>query len=195
MKYKAVRLIKEEHRSLSAVIHAIEYLVRKAANTGKAPDFRLLHAMMYYIREFPERLHHPNEDRVLFARIKLRTHEADSAIAELEGEHQRGEAMLAKLTITLSNWEADAANGARKFADALTGFADFYWKHMEKEEKQVLPVAERALSAEDWHAVHAAFEAHSDPMFGDDTANEFRDLFTRIVQLAPPPIGLGPPEP
>jgi len=191
MKYTAIRLIKEEHRSLSAVLRAAEHVVGMAVSTGKAVDFKLLHAMLYYLREFPERRHHPNEDRMLFARIKARTHEADATIAELEDEHQRGDGMLQSLTIALDNWETGAVNGGKLFAEILSGYARFYWAHMEKEETIVLPAAERSLSADDWHEIHAMFESHQDPMFGDDVANEFRNLFSRIIRLAPPPIGKG----
>jgi hemerythrin-like domain-containing protein len=87
MRYAAIRLIKDEHRSLSAVLRAAEHLVGKAVSTGTVVDLKLLRAMLYYLREFPEQRHHPNEDRMLFARIKARTREADAVIAELEGEH------------------------------------------------------------------------------------------------------------
>lgn len=191
MKYTAIRLIKDEHASLAAVLRAAEHVVSAAVSTGKAVDFKLLRAMLYYLREFPEQRHHPNEDRMLFARIKARTHEADAAIAELEEEHRRGDGMLQSLTIALANWEAGAAGSAGLFADVLSGFARFYWAHMEKEETSVLPAAERSLSNEDWHDIQVAFESHQDPMFGDDIANEFRNLFSRIIRLAPPPVGAG----
>jgi hemerythrin-like domain-containing protein len=191
MRYAAIRLIKDEHRSLSAVLRAAEHLVGKAVSTGKVVDFKLLRAMLYYLREFPEQRHHPNEDRMLFARIKARTHEADVAIAELEHEHRHGDAMLEGLTIALDNWEAGAADGRKQFAEVLSAYARFYWAHMEKEETSVLPAAERSLSTEDWHQIHAVFESHRDPMFGENTANEFRDLFSRIMRLAPPSISVG----
>ncbi|HUF19180.1 MAG TPA: hemerythrin domain-containing protein, partial [Burkholderiales bacterium] len=106
MRREAMALILDEHRSLSAVIHAAEFLVQRYVHDGKVPDFKLLHAMLYYVREFPERRHHPKEDAVLFARLKSRTHEADKVISELEAEHTRGEQMLHALTVALSNWEA-----------------------------------------------------------------------------------------
>ncbi len=186
MRYAAIRLIKDEHLSMSTVLDAAEYVATKAATTGTLPDFKLLRAMLYYLREFPERRHHPNEDGALFPRIKARTHEADAAIAELQDEHSRGDGMLQSLTIALEDWEADAADG-RPFIQALSSYARFYWAHMEKEETLVLPAAERWLSNEDWHEIHAAFESHEDPMFGEDTANEFRNLLSRIILLAPPP--------
>lgn len=194
MKFEAIGLIQDEHRSLAAVIQAAEFLVRKYIRESKAPDFKLLHAMLYYVREFPERRHHPKEDKVLFAKLKARTSEAGAVIADLEQEHARGGQMLNALTVALSNWEAGAAQGAKGFEAELSHFADFYWRHMEKEEKQVLPVAERIFTDQDWKEVEAAFAANADPMLGKSTGDEFRELFSRIVRLTPAPMGLGDPD-
>ncbi len=194
MKFEAIGLIQDEHRSLAAVIQAAEFLVRKYVRESKAPDFKLLHAMLYYVREFPERRHHPKEDKVLFAKLRARTSEADAVIADLEQEHARGGQMLNALTVALSNWEAGAAQGANGFEAELNRFAAFYWRHMEKEEKRVLPVAERTFTDQDWKEVEAAFAANADPMLGKHTGDEFRDLFSRIVRLTPAPMGLGDPD-
>ena len=192
MKHEAATILRDEHRSLGAVVHALQFLVREIHDKGRTPDFRLLHAMLYYIREYPERLHHPKEDRYLFAALKRRTHEADAIIADLEREHAQGEELLNDLTVALSIFEAGAKEGQQRFSREVSRFADFYWSHMQKEEDQVLPVAERALTEEDWRGIHAAFSANQDPNFSGDAQDEFRRLFTRIVNLTPAPLGLGP---
>ena len=63
---------------------------------------------------------------------------------------------------------------------------------MRTEEKEVLPLAEKHLSAGDWEAIDAAFLGHTDPMLGINVGAQFDTLFSRIVNLAPPPIGVGP---
>jgi hypothetical protein len=63
---------------------------------------------------------------------------------------------------------------------------------MGAEEKEVLPLAKEHLTKEDWDTIDAAFLGHADPLVGIDAGAEFRGLFRRIVNLTPPPIGLGP---
>lgn len=184
MKHATLRLIKDEHRSLAAVLQAAEQVVTKANAAGRTPDFSLLRAILYYVREFPERRHHPHEDQVLFARIKAATQEADAVIAELQNEHGQGEERLSTLTKALEDWEAGDKDAGKRFAANLAGFTAFYLAHMQKEEQRVLPVAEQALSSEDWHAIHAAFESNHDPLFANDTAGAFRSLYSRIMQFA-----------
>ena len=44
----------------------------------------------------------------------------------------------------------------------------------------------------DWEAIDAAFTDHRDPLFGSAAGQAYEELFRRIVNLAPPPIGVGP---
>ena len=69
---RALDVIRAEHRSLAAVIHGLRHLVREVREHGARPDFGLLEAMLRYIDAFPERLHHPKEDRYLFRRLRER---------------------------------------------------------------------------------------------------------------------------
>lgn len=193
MRHEAISLIKAEHRSLAAVLEALIQLVRKAEESGTDPQFKLLHAMLYYLREFPERRHHPSEDASLFALLMQRSNAADKVIQELEAEHDQGESMLNMLTVALSTWEAGRPNGVTGFAQALKKFSEFYWRHMDKEENKVLPIAEQELTDEDWRVIRDMFAAHVDPLLGKRLGDEFEALFSDIVRMTPAPIGLAKP--
>lgn len=190
---RALAIIHDEHRSLGAVLHGLRFLLREMQEKGAAPDFRLLWAMLYYMDNFSERLHNPREDAYLFARLKERTHEADEVIATLEQQHLESGSHLRNLEQALGALEAGAPDGLQNFAAAAEKLIDEAWQHMTLEEKTVIPLAKQHLTAEDWVAIAEAFGEHGDPRFGSKPDHEFRDLFTRIVNLAPPPIGVGPP--
>lgn len=194
MQHEAISLIKAEHRSLAAVIDAMDHVVRKTGEASADPDFRLLHAMLYYIREFPEHRHHPSEDASLFALLMQRSDAADEVIRELEAEHDQGESMLAMLTVALSSWEAGRPDGITRFAAALKRFSEFYWRHMDKEENQVLPIAQTELTEEDWRSIRDTFASHADPLLGKRLGDEFAALFSDIVRMTPAPFGLGDPQ-
>jgi len=188
----AITTIQDEHRSLSAVIHGLKYLVHEARATGTSPDFKLLWAMMYYIDAFPDKLHNPKENTYLFARLRSRTHEADPLIANLERQHVEVAEHARALQQALGHYEAGRPDGLELFAAAVEKFAEETWTHMNTEEKVLLPLAKKYLTAEDWVEIAEAFSSNGDPRFGADPDSEFRHLFTKIVNLAPPPIGVGP---
>ena len=189
---EAIRIIQDEHRSLAAVLHGLLYLVHETRDRGAKPDFDLLGAMVYYIDAFPERFHHPKEDRYLFARLRLRHPDAASLIDRLEAEHRIGAQKIRALEQALTRYQQAGAAEFAPFMAALEGYAAFHWEHMRAEERELLPLAEKHLTAEDWETIDAAFLGQADPMLGATTGTEYDALFTRIVNLAPPPIGVGP---
>jgi hypothetical protein len=78
------------------------------------------------------------------------------------------------------------------FANEVEDYANFHWRHMRKQEEVLMPLAERHLKEEDWREIDAAFQGNADPLIGVNVKQGFEQLFTRIVRLAPAPIGVGP---
>lgn len=188
----ALAILHDEHRSLAAIVHGLKYIIREVREKNAAPDFKLIWAMIYYIDAFPEKLHHPKENAYLFAKLRQRTHEADSVLDELEKQHTEGGRDIRELEHALGYYEADKPDGFEVFAAAVEKFSELTWQHMNLEEKVIIPLAKKYLTPEDWVELAEAFGENGDPRFGAEPDHEFRDLFSRIVNLAPPPIGVGP---
>ena len=188
----ALRVIRDEHRSLAAVLHGMLYLVNEIRERGARPDFQVLGAMVYYIDAFPERYHHPKEDAYLFKRLRQRCPQARELLDRLEAEHRLGAEKIRGLEQALARYQQGGERELPDFAKAVDDYAKFHWSHMRAEEDEVLPLCERHLTDDDWAAIDAAFAGHADPLHGDRADAEYRRLFTRIVNLAPPPIGVGP---
>ncbi len=186
---QALEIIREEHRTLAAVLHGLKFMVQQI-RSGQAPaDFELFRAMVYYIDAYPERLHHPKEEQFLFRLLRARTSATDALLDDLRREHESGDRAIRDLERKLLAFEHGTS--FEVFCDAADAYVETYFNHMRKEEKQVFAVAQEWLTAADWAEVGAAFADNRDPRSGPDAA-EFRALFSRIVNLAPPPIGVGP---
>jgi len=180
----------DEHRSIAAVLHAMRYLVRAKRDSGAKIDPQVFGAMLYYLDVFPERLHHPKEEAVFFGVLRQRTHEADSVLEELGREHKYGEDSIRSMEQALLRFVQGGEAEFAAFAAKTEAYVEGYLQHMRKEEDIVIPCARKVLTAEDWRQVEAAFAGNSDPLKGADST-DYRKLFSRIVNLAPPPVGLG----
>lgn len=187
---KAIQKIRDEHRSISAVLHALKQLGRDAQDARVKPDFRVFRAMIHYIDEFPEQLHHPKEDEFLFPAVLQRAPGAKTVIESLKAEHREGARLVRELERALVFFEDGWPAGAAEFLRTVDAYAEFHWRHMRKEELEVLPLAEKHLTAQDWAAIDEAFDVNQDPVAGVKE-KDFQALFSRIVRLAPAPVGLG----
>lgn len=169
----ALGILRDEHRSLAAVLHALHTLT---ADPVGAPDQALLRAMLFYIKQFPERLHHPKEDAHLFRRLRGRTDECNALLDELEQQHVAGAEQFTAMRQALE------AGDMAAFAQQVQAFEQQQWHHMGTEEKLVLPAASRHLTAEDWRDIAAAFRGNDDPRFG--SGESFDGLASRLLEMA-----------
>lgn len=191
---EAIRILMDEHQSLAAIIHAIRYMIKEIGEGKLQPDFPLLDAMVKYLDDYPEKFHHPREDVYLFEPLMARTSEGAEVLAHLGREHQAAEERIKKLEDALDHYRAGKPDGYAVFREAFDAYAEFYRFHMMTEEREVLPLLYKHLTAEDWERANVGFASGQDPMGGTRVATkaeEFAAIFSKLVAAAPEPIGFG----
>lgn len=193
MPYMTLQIIRDEHAALAAILRSLAMMIERGPQDDEADRFfDVLRAMLFYIDEFPERLHHPRESDLLFPKLARLAPELMPVIGRLESDHMRGEGKVRNLQHLLLGWELIGSTRRAVFVDAAREYVAFYLEHMRVEETQILPVAEKVLAPGDWEALDAAFLGSRDPLAGGTRESCYDRLFTRIVMTAPAPIGVGP---
>ena len=185
---RAIGIVRDEHRSLAAVLHAWMHALRRAREEERGADPVLMHAILHYMRAFPLALHHPKEEMHLFRRLRERTSEVNAELDELERQHERDHELVDELATLVhaldGSGDAMRAGATRTLEAAVGRYATFLWEHLGREEAVILPAAQRHLDADDWAAIDAAFAENADPRFGGDADPGFRHLLSRIVALS-----------
>ena len=191
MTHATIRIIREEHAALSAMLRSILLLLAQHRRQGTLPDFAALRAMLFYVDEFPEKRHHRKETELLFPKLRARTPLSRDMLDHLDGDHASGERSIRDLEHALLGFEMIGEPRRQAFEEATERYVSFYLAHMAMEEQQILPLAEQVLTADDWADLDEAFSANRDPLTGHEPEADYRALFTRIVNMVPAPIGLG----
>lgn len=176
-------IIRDEHRSLAAVLHAMRQLVRQATATRAVPDARLLRAMLFYVEAFPNRLHHPKEDAYLFARLRERAPECGALIDELQRDHQNGSQRVRSLRDSIERLSAPPPGDPEQFEQLVEVFVAGQLRHMTLEEEILLPLAHGHLTSSDWQEIKQAFHDNADPRFGVDADKPFDRLLARLMSM------------
>ena len=192
MQHISIRIIKEEHASLSAMLQSLLMMIRRGPLNEPELFFDVLRHMLFYIDEVPEKQHHPKESQYFFPLVAERSAACAQSIQRLDKEHHQGEAAIRGLQHLLLAWEilGDARRAA--FEAAAHDYFDFYKAHMALEETQIIPEALKVLTPEDWASVDAAFARNADPLSTTQPRDPIYDrLFSKITLRAPAPIGLG----
>ena len=97
MKHASLQIIHDEHSALAAMLRSMTMMVTRGPEDKPEQFFDVLRAMLFYIDEFPERLHHPKESRLLFPLVLQRAPEVAPVLAQLEQDHAGGEAAVRQL--------------------------------------------------------------------------------------------------
>ena len=191
MSHVTMRIIREEHSALSAMLRSILLLLAQHRSKGTLPDFTALRSMLFYVDECPEKRHHRKETELLFPRLRTRTPLARDVLDRLDQDHAIGERKIRDLEHVLLGFEMLGEPRRKEFEDAAERYVEFYLTHMGIEEREILPLAERVLTEDDWTELDEKFAANRDPFTGHDPETNYQALFTRIVNAIPAPIGFG----
>ena len=96
--------------------------------------------------------HHRLEDKHLWQKLLERVPEtAHSIVRVMERHHQALEQIIVESDVATRIWRASATSGAAEaLADALDRLSALVTEHMALEEQQILPLAEKHITAAEW---------------------------------------------
>ncbi len=141
----------------------------------------LLYSIIYYIRMYPDRVHHPKEEEHLFPILLEKCPDAHNLIERLKLQHSEGNQRISELHEALNAFVTSPDNGRDKLRNAASAFVAFQRDHIGLEERELLPKAVEVLSPVDWSRVEKAFGSNTDPLFGENIEMGFQSLFARIT--------------
>jgi hemerythrin-like domain-containing protein len=168
-----------EHANLARLLALLEKQVA-AFHAGEQPNYDLMRDLVYYLRHYPDEVHHPQED-VAFARLLQRDPQMKPQIDRLAQEHRVIAAAGETLLVHLDEVVAGALEPRSIVETAAATYLAYYRAHLAAEENEVIPRAGELLTAEDWAAAAGAVPAGRDTLFGDDIEARYRKLRRQIV--------------
>ena len=186
---RAISIIRDEHRSLSAVLHAGMHALAMARSRDAVPDPTLMRALVGYLERVRVAQHHPREEHHLFKRLRARTPVFNAEIDELQRQHERDRELVAHVAghveaVSSAVDHEARASAVRALEVAVTHYAAFIWEHLGREEGVILPAARRYLTVADWADIDAAFSDDADLRIGGHLNTRSRHLLSRILELS-----------
>ena len=139
--------------------------------------------------------HHVAEDELAWPLLLERVPEELAPIVELmQAQHERLDVLLHEAASTTDRWRVDAAEGTRdRLAATYDALAATLVEHLDAEEQRLLPIAARALSPAEWHAIGEHARSHGRPSekvltFGMIQAEGDPEVVAGLLAGAPAPV-------
>lgn len=180
----AIDVLRDEHRALAAVLHALLNVLDGEADLRDASNAEFLRVMIDYLQTVAVGRHRPKEEEYLMPALHKRTTRHDAELATLTQQNDEHQRLLDALVASVERHLAGEDRLA-EMREAAIGCERTIHRHMERVESVILPAAQCHLLPEDWETINSAFSDRGDRHLGQNSAAELRRLFSHIVNRAP----------
>jgi len=177
---EALAAIRDEHSCLAAINEVLREEAARA-RAGESIDTVFLSRLLKYQYDFGERLHHPKEEQYLFARLLDNSEDAVDMIHSLSVQHRELGERLKQIYTRLQSADGLPENEMMDMlAEEIDAYVDIQWRHLNMEEKLIIPAARYMLSAEDWEDIALAFRVQQRMADGAKADSVYQEVVTRL---------------
>lgn len=134
------------------------------------PDYSLLYNTMQQLHDFPHDVAQPKEDLV-YRRLMERDADEAEEFAEVRDQHEHIHDMSSRLLHHLNDISHGVKPARRdRLRPQLQRFIDAFRQHIDLEENEIFPTAEKHLLANDWYALQKGI-SYLESIHSDDEAS------------------------
>jgi iron-sulfur cluster repair protein YtfE (RIC family) len=141
-------------------------------------------------------LHHTAEDELLWPKLLDRAAPDAALVHRMEAQHERVEQHTERLTAALNRWEAEARPAVtEEVAATFDALRTALLEHLDEEEREILPLAARHVSPEEWdelgqHGIAAMTRSQLPLMFGAVLEEATPEETVEMLAKLPLPVRL-----
>jgi hemerythrin-like domain-containing protein len=201
---RTIVTVHKDHHSLAAMLGALKMVIARGPPEGTEQFFRILRAMLFYVREFSEQVHHPRESDLYFPLVMETLPNAPASLQRNEESHINAVHELGVLQRQLSAWQQYGASQRQSFETAAVDLCDRYMAQIELEEDDLAALLaklvdddaagpERGPSLAHEGLAPAGSQAENIVSVAIDPEQEFDRLYIdithRLTRFVTPPSG------
>jgi hemerythrin-like domain-containing protein len=171
-----------EHAVFSRLLDILEKEV-DVFHFGGQPSYELMVDIVTYLRHFPDRHHHPRENKA-FDILVAHDPKLSIPLERLRQEHRVIATAGEELLKTLNDAASDTLITRASLEAAAAMYLTYYRHHIASEEEDVMPRARQLMSPQDWRDVESVAPGGRDPLFGSKVEAGYRELRRHIAREA-----------
>ncbi|MGR4989507.1 hemerythrin domain-containing protein [Vibrio rotiferianus] len=173
-----IERIRREHGYMVRLLAILRHKLNEIKQEH-AINYALVGEIVDYLSNHSEKIHHPKEDILYHYFLEHYGH--FKTIENLELEHQELSKKTKQFSGIVEMILQDAVVPQDMFTQQLEDFITSQKRHLEMEERQVLPLIEELFTSEDWLNVESQWqENEDDPVFGNTIADRYKQLAERV---------------
>ena len=182
---KLLDQLKTDHVNISKLLCILEKQIQSLQDGNKSEEpMLIIREILDYMQQYPSVCHHPREEVLIDTLVDL-IDDADQPtidkINRIKIEHTNLEQLSPEL---YQQVHLSVRSSYAGMIEQIKVFLDYFYKHVQLEERFLFPLALELFSDEDWLEMDAHFTDVSDPLFTahDETENHFIRLHQMIME-------------
>jgi hemerythrin-like domain-containing protein len=179
---QAVAELQAEHEGVLTVLNQLDRAAA-AAERGSPIPLDVFTDIQEFFSVFVDRCHHGKEEAAVFPRLE--PGENAALIHQLEAEHQRGRELAAAYTAATRSYRPDDTSSGQHLAAAARAYALFLREHIDEEARELFPVIETTLAADDKEMV-TAFARIEEEQIGPGTHERLHSMIDQLPERIDP---------
>ncbi|MGD2081331.1 MAG: hemerythrin domain-containing protein [Chromatiales bacterium] len=178
--HRILQHLHRDHLRLAQLLDLMEHQL-DLFHAGDEPELDLLIDMLDYLENYADCVHHRAED-LIFDAFDAEHPGHRAVIEELEAQHTR----LSEMTRTFRHALEGIVQGSVQRRDEVERlgreYLDLQRRHMEAEERDILPVLEESVTDELLDSLESQLPSPDDPLFDDRVKDHYRMLYRYLAK-------------
>ncbi len=174
--------LRRDHRNMAKILAILDAQL-KLFRAGEPPDLDVMQRAMDYSLDYPDLCHHPKED-LIFERLARRDPSVQPLVDRLLQEHREIGQATRRFADAVRVVAQDFQVPRDRFIEIGEAYLALSRRHIQQEEAELFPRADRILDDSDWAEIDAAAARKPDPVFGGTVEDRYLALHARIVELS-----------
>jgi hemerythrin-like domain-containing protein len=176
-------MIERIHREHGYMVRLLAILNKTLLqlDAEKTINYSVVKEVVNYLCDHSERTHHPKED--LIYNYFEEKYADQYPIPDLEQAHIELAGITHDFLEIVDMILQDAVVPREVFTQQLTQFINYQKKHLEIEERDVLPLINKVLTIKDWQYLEQQWGSQDeDPVFGETIADGYQQLAEMVKE-------------
>lgn len=168
----ALLTLSAEQKKERSFIKSMQYYLRSHADSPQQIDPSLMSSQLNELSQFVESRHQRKVEECLIPAVREATREADPLLADLELLRRIGDTALHVVRRCLRLAFLYGVTEIKLLFQSMERYCDNLLERLAKEEQELLPLAQRVVSNEQWFAIGTMFLSHD----AGNTARKYASL-------------------
>jgi hemerythrin-like domain-containing protein len=155
---KATQTLMNEHRVIERVLTALEIAAGRVKQGEEVRPVFFINAALF-IKNYADGCHHHKEEGILFVAMNEAGMPSEGGpVGVMLAEHVQGREYTAAMKDAAEKWDKGDRSARGAVAQNAFGYVSLLRPHIQKEDKILFPMAERAIPPQQQKKVDADFE-------------------------------------